>query len=250
MGVATAFRRKRAIITGAQSLGELQRALDHLTRAIGCDYYAIGHHIDGGQRRPRVFRLHNYPDAWASIYDRSGYGGRDPVHRAAGRTLHGFLWRETPELIEITGNDELFMGLAQRHGIGDGFTVPANVPGEIQGSCTFATAPGTTLNEDGLILARLIAPEVFNTARRLVGLSQLIDRIKTARLTPRQRDCLLWIAAGKSDWETGQILGISEETVRRHINDGCRRVGVQKRTLLLFLALRNGAISYPEVPFH
>lgn len=249
MGVATAFRRCKSLIEEAQSIADLRRTVEEITTMIGCDYYAIGHHVDWGQDPREAFRLHNYPDDWAQIYDNSGFGGRDPVHRASGRTINGFLWRETPNYVEITGNDEQFMSLAQCHGIGDGFTVPANVMGELQGSCTFATAPGRSLNEDGLLIARLIGPELFNAARRLAGPPQLIDRINMANLTERQRDCLLWLAAGKSDWETGQILGIREETVRRHLKDGCRRAGVQRRTLLLFLAFRNGVISFPEVPF-
>jgi LuxR family quorum-sensing system transcriptional regulator SinR len=33
-------------------------------------------------------------------------------------------------------------------------------------------------------------------------------------LTPREREVLQWVAAGKSYWEIGRILGISERTVR------------------------------------
>ena len=40
-------------------------------------------------------------------------------------------------------------------------------------------------------------------------------------LTPREREVLQWVAAGKSYWEIGQILGISERTVR-HFMACCR----------------------------
>jgi LuxR family quorum sensing-dependent transcriptional regulator len=41
-------------------------------------------------------------------------------------------------------------------------------------------------------------------------------------LTPRERECVRLLAAGKSAWETGQILGVSEQTVKdflRHARD-------------------------------
>ncbi len=32
-------------------------------------------------------------------------------------------------------------------------------------------------------------------------------------MTPRERDCLVWAAIGKSSWEIGQVLGITTATV-------------------------------------
>jgi len=249
MGVLGAYYKFRDLVSLAEDFDRLDETLSHITTAMQCDYYAIGHHIDWGEGAPHAFRLQNYPQGWVEYYDSNNLGGRDPVHRASGRTQNGFLWRDAGDLIELNRSDELHMALALRHGIGDGFTVPANVPGEFQGSCTFATMPDRQLDADSLVLARLIAPEIFAAGRRIIGNYQLLVDIKTAKLTQRERACLLWIAAGKSDWEAGQILGISEETVRQHIKNGCARLGIQKRTLLLFLAFRNGAISFPEVPF-
>lgn len=249
MGVISAHKKFEKLISAAENLQQLNLAMASITQAMGCDFYAIGHHVDWGPAKPHAFRLQNYPSHWVDFYDSNNCWGRDPVQRASGRTQKPFLWRETSDFIEVTGNDERFMALAQRNGLGDGITVPSNIPGEFQGSCTFAVAPGRHLNEDGVYLARLIAPDIFHAARKLIGMAQLIGHMKTAQLTQRQRDCLLWIAAGKSDWETAIILGISEETVKQHISDACNRMGIKKRTLLLFLALRNGAISISEVPF-
>ena len=37
-------------------------------------------------------------------------------------------------------------------------------------------------------------------------------------ISARELDCLKWMAAGKTAWEASQILGISERTVRFHLN--------------------------------
>jgi DNA-binding CsgD family transcriptional regulator len=37
-------------------------------------------------------------------------------------------------------------------------------------------------------------------------------------VSAREIDCLRWIAAGKTAWEASKILGISERTVRFHLN--------------------------------
>ena len=66
-------------------------------------------------------------------------------------------------------------------------------------------------------------------------------------LTDRQRDCLLWAARGKGDWEISRILGLSEETVARHIKQACERYGVNKRTLLAIRALFDGTFTFGDV---
>lgn len=40
---------------------------------------------------------------------------------------------------------------------------------------------------------------------------------QTAPLTSREAEVLLWTAEGKTAWEAGQILGITEGTVRIHL---------------------------------
>ncbi len=37
-------------------------------------------------------------------------------------------------------------------------------------------------------------------------------------VSARELDCLKWVAAGKTAWEASVILGISESTVRFHLN--------------------------------
>jgi LuxR family transcriptional regulator, quorum-sensing system regulator BjaR1 len=49
-------------------------------------------------------------------------------------------------------------------------------------------------------------------------------------LTPRERDCLAFVAEGKSDWETSVILMISEATVRFHVDNARRKLHAVNRT--------------------
>ena len=49
-------------------------------------------------------------------------------------------------------------------------------------------------------------------------------------LTIREREVLRWIAEGKSNWETGQILNCEEGTVKKHLQRIYRKLGVENRT--------------------
>lgn len=249
MGVLEAFDWFIGSLANATSPGELAQVLTEMTERLGYDYFALTHHVDWGRRPPHAFRLHNYPAAWVDYFDAHNLGGADPVQRASERTQAAFHWARVPKIIAMTRQDHAIRDLAAAHGMGDGFTVPANVPGEIHGSCSFAVARGRALPRRGLLLAQLAGGFAFDGARRVFGTRDMRTRGLPA-LTDRQRECLVWAALGKSDWEISRILGISEETVSQHIRQACERYDVQKRTSLLFHALLDGAVSFAQVARH
>ena len=56
-------------------------------------------------------------------------------------------------------------------------------------------------------------------------------------LTPRVAEVLLWVAQGKTNPEIASILGISESTVKKHMIEVLRAVGVETRTAASLRAL-------------
>ena len=52
---------------------------------------------------------------------------------------------------------------------------------------------------------------------------------------------------GKSDWETGRILGITEDSVVSHLTNARERYEVPKRTMLLVRALFDGTLSFSDI---
>lgn len=222
----------------------LAEALGDVSNDLGFRYFALTHHVDV-RKSSAAIRLHNYPPGWAEWFDEQRLGGADPVHRASNLTSVGFAWSRLGEMIALTANDREVLDLARREGIGDGFTVPAHVPGEAHGSCSFAAETGELLPEHHLPLAQLVGAFAFEAARRMRRLREPLPSVP--RLTDRQRECVMWAARGKSDWEIAQILGISEETVGEHLRHARERYGVGKRTVLAVHALFDGTIGFLDV---
>lgn len=50
-----------------------------------------------------------------------------------------------------------------------------------------------------------------------------------ARLTPCQREVMVWVSEGKSNWDAGRILGCAEATVKKHLQTIFRKLGVTNR---------------------
>jgi len=234
------------IVEAAADADELGRALHAMTEELGFQYFALTHHVDLLEMGEGAIRLHNYPSSWADYYDAQALGLSDPVHRASHVTGAGFCWSQMPRMIPLTASDRQILALGREQGIGDGFTVPTNVPGEARGSCSFASEAGRPIDTPKLPLAQLAGVYAFEAARRLWSGRGYRDEA-APQLTDRQRDCVLWVARGKGDWEIGRILGVSEETVARHIKQACARYGVSKRTLLTIRALFDGTLSFTDI---
>lgn len=245
MGLFGSLGRYVQLINAAQSADDLDFTLREICAEFGFQYFALTHHVDIRNAGGRAIRLHNYPNKWADQYDSRALGVSDPVHRASHTTRVGFQWSRIPEMIPLTRQDRLMLWLGSEQGIGDGFTVPANVPGEARGSVSFANEAGRPILPDALPVAELVGGFAFEAARRIWGVRSL-NMTPAPRLTDRQRDCVLWAGRGKGDWEISRILDVSEETVARHIKQGCGRYRVNKRSSLFIRTLADGTLTLED----
>jgi LuxR family quorum sensing-dependent transcriptional regulator len=66
---------------------------------------------------------------------------------------------------------------------------------------------------------------------------------KSRTLTPRELECMRWVAHGKTDEEIGIILAISSRTARFHVENAKRKLGVTTRVQAVAEALRREAIA-------
>ena len=244
MNELEAFNGILQLIRAATSNEDLAQVLATACDLMGFEYFALTHHL--AVTEPLAIRLHNYPPAWVSWFDENGLAVSDPVHRASQMTSIGFVWSDVRHMIKLTRADLDVLGRARREGIGDGFTVPAHIPGEASGSCSFAVSPDGDVPERVLPAVQLIGGFAFESARRLNGVRDVAPG-EPPILTDRQRDCVLWVARGKTDWEIAQILGLSEETVIQHLKLARERYGVPKRALLAVRALFDGLITFSDV---
>ena len=63
------------------------------------------------------------------------------------------------------------------------------------------------------------------------------------RLTPRERECLEWVAAGKTDWEISQILNISEQTAHGYVQNALTKLNARTRAQAVALAIHSSQIQ-------
>ncbi len=239
----------------ASSPADLHDLMHGISADMGFDFFALVHHVDlrpfgmvNGQSLTSEFiALSNYPQAWIEQYINDDVVNFDPRLLASQRTNVGFGWDQIHELIDITPMHLKTIERARHAGIDDGFTVPANVPGEINGSCNFAVGPKRAAPRINFPMAQLVGSFAFQAARSMVVRSRGLTARPPVKLTDRQLECIVLVARGKTDWEIGTILGISEQTVKQHIADARSRYDVPKRMQVVLRALFDGAVPLSEM---
>lgn len=64
-----------------------------------------------------------------------------------------------------------------------------------------------------------------------------------APLTPREAEAVLWIAAGKTAWEAGRILRVTEHTLTAHARSAAGKLGATNRAHLVARAFVKGILG-------
>lgn len=231
-------------LDGVNSATQLEGLLSIFSRELGFDHFALSLEIRSEITSKEAILVHDYPDEWARVYTGFELAGQDPVRRACDKTFTGFAWQAIEGIVPLTRRDRQMLQVGRECGIGDGFTVPRHLPGLARGSCTFAVAPDRPLPRDLLTTAEAIGALALRSA-----LDLHTDRNEgvTPALTDRQRECLLWVARGKTAAETAIILGIGTETVIQHLKMARERYQVHCKQSLIVAALFDGLIGFSDL---
>jgi LuxR family quorum-sensing system transcriptional regulator CciR len=232
------------MISASACLAGLDEALSVAANQMDFQFYALARHPRRHRRDGAVLRIHNYPREWEESYDRRRLGICDPVHRASHRVTHGFRWQEARNYVPMGERDEEMLDEARRHGIADGYTVPANIPGEAAGSVTFATSMGRPFPMPMLLYAQALGGMAYHQARVIAGAIIMPDK---REITDRQVEVIKWVGRDKTDGEIAQILDVSRSTVTKHIRDSCARFNTYKRTSLALRAIWSGYLCFTDI---
>ena len=223
------------------SLDELGALLADASLSLGFDHFALLDHASLASPAGLV-RLDNYPANWVSELLEHGYAAHDPVHLASRRSAMGFRWSELGSILRLDPLHSRILSRSRHHGLGEGFTVPANLPDEPSASCSFAVRRGAALPCAELHSAAIVGMHALRAARRL----RAVKPRRRPRLSRREVECLRLVARGKTDWEIARILGVSTHTARQYVKRARAAYDVASRSQLVVHGLRDSWIGYED----
>jgi LuxR family transcriptional regulator, quorum-sensing system regulator CciR len=70
---------------------------------------------------------------------------------------------------------------------------------------------------------------------------------RTAKLTPRQIECTKLVGRGLTEAEIAEQLGVSTETIKRHLKEARRSYGVDKSIQLVTKSLADGLLTLQDL---
>lgn len=201
-------------------------------RAVGLNYGLAYFMVDEKAINDSII-MQTLPPGWLENYVRKDYQTHDPLVRIGHGSMSPTAWTITDWDGLLTGKQIGWRDDNKSFGICTGLLIPDRRDGHLKVISLLGGAVSIDLaDQKALYFAGL---EMLSHMHEL----GLITGAETPPLlSPRERDCLHWIAAGKSDWEIGQILSISEKTVGTHIDRLKHKLGVATRAQAIVAALR------------
>lgn len=212
---------------------------DFLTaiRAFGFDACAAGAWVGIGHNRMNRFYFNNWPEDWQAIYRDNNLLPVDPIVSEARRRHAPFLWSEVPRERRLTGKSAAVFALGDAYGWTEGLVVPLHGPGGYQGAVSFAALRPLRLDARDRAILHMMALAVHDRCRTAAE-----QPLPLAVLTPRERQCMQWAAAGKSDKQIAGLLGISQVTAHFHIEQVKKKLKTQTRTGAVALLTAQGSL--------
>ena len=229
-------------IDDADSLDQVRAVLLSKTARLGFDNFAywLLWPIEG-RRIP--FFLGSYPPDWVRHYTSSDFKSSDIIANHCAMSLRPFLWDELRRRYQLSAPQKLVFTDARDVGLKVGGSIPIHGPREAVAAFSVASD-----GPDGAFAAlfhrhrhelQLIATYAHE---KIMQLWLAAPAALNARLTARELEVLTWTAKGKTRWEIGEILHISEETVKKHLNNASTRLQACNKTHAVAVALMQGII--------
>ena len=181
----------------------------------------------------------SFPQIWLFQYWRNGYGGVDPVLHELVRSQKAQVWNKVYSNVR-TEKEKMFVETATSFGLSHGVTV-----GSLDPSCKvssfFAFAGGDPAEHVRYV-------EFLDYVGQHLHLALVRSSSKVAcstdqcvsKLSPKEVTILNWMKDGKTNWEIAQITGVTERTIRFHVESIFSKLNVTSRTQAVAVAVQHG----------
>ncbi|MER9645322.1 LuxR family transcriptional regulator [Mesorhizobium sp. M0239] len=209
-----------------------------------CPWMAYGSFVPA-QRELKLARrgpaaMLNYPDEWQERYFEMGYDEIDPIIKTGRKRADAFRWSEVYNDGSTTEGERRVFDEAATFGLRAGVSVPLHGPEGSFAIMSFARPWGREFQNRTITYLQLAALH-FHLRIKKFGKSAGIEDAPSLSL--REKECILWTARGKSSWEIGKILEISENTVNFHIKNVKKKLNATSRTLAAIKAVNFGIVQ-------
>ncbi len=230
-----------ATILHARTRDEFRAEVVRFTQRLGFQTVSAITVVDHGPGRSEFIAVDNTPVDYADVYSNPMSYRRDPVMQHCKRQSVPIMWDQDTYVSQGLGEIwEQQAGFGYRTGVAMALHLPEGR------HFLFGVDRDEDLPSDPQELQRVVADlQLFAVLAQEAALRLLLPvalQPEKPALTPRELEALRWTMEGKTAWETGTILGISERTAVMHVNNAMHKLGCINKHQAVLKALRLGLI--------
>lgn len=228
-------------VLGARDRDELRDELVGFAHGLGFDTVAATTVIEHFLGEPEFIVVDNTPDEYREVFDDLEQARTDPVMQHCKRHSVPIIWDEAT--YSAAGLRRKWERQAD-YGFRTGICLALHLP---EGRhFVLGVDRADPLPRSPTELTRIVADlQLFavyaqEAAQRVLLPAPTQKDMPT--LSPRELETLRWTMEGKTAWEVGSILGISERTAVLHLNNATHKLGCVNKHQAVLKALRLGLI--------
>ncbi len=220
---------------------EFQSEVVGFAKRLGFETIAATLVVDHFLGDAEFISVDNTPQAYVESFQLPEKGRRDPVTQHCKRQSVPIIWDQGTYVRD--GQGDLWEEQA-RFGYRNGIALALHMP---EGRhFMLGVDRDQPVPPDPTELTRLVAElqlfAVFAHESALRILVPAPSEASAPSLTPRELEALRWTMEGKTAWEVGALLGISERTAVLHVNNAMHKLGCVSKHQAVLKALRLGLI--------
>lgn len=221
----------------ARSVDEVCATFLAATAHLGFEFAALFTCAEMNDPRWGALSFARIPQGWLEHYKDRRYYEIDPVFATVQTRATPFSWNDPSYRNGLTEAQTAMLAESSEAGLVDGVAIPIKSPDAPPSCCTLVPA------REGVDPASYQLAHSLGVFAHLHAWRMLAELSPATQLPPRERECLLLAAQGKSDWAIGEVLGLSERTVHHAIERAKKRFGVATRTQAIVRAIAAGEFS-------
>jgi DNA-binding CsgD family transcriptional regulator len=226
----------------ARNREEFRDEVIRFTQQLGFETVSAVTMIDRGRGHSEFITVDNTPSNYAEPYVDPNDCRRDPVLRHCKQQTVPIIWNQ--DTYVMNGVGDLWERQAQ-FGYRTGIAMALHLPDGKH--FLLGVDRDRPLPTDPTELQRLVADlQLFAVHAQDAAMRLLVPlalQSERPSLTPRELEALRWTMEGKTAWEVGAVLGISERTAVLHINNAMHKLKCVNKHQAVLKALKLGLIG-------
>lgn len=229
-------------LSKANSIDEITAICRFHARQLGFDNFIYALRIPTQFSEARIVMIKGYPDEWLNHYFESAFYDNDPVINYCSKSLVPIQWHDLP--IEKASLSERVMNEATEFGLKTGISMPVHSPrgefGIFSLSVNSRLIAAQQITVQAMPYVQIMASYLHEALCRVINLKESSEK---PLLTDREKECLRLTADGKTSWEIGKLLNLSERTANFHINNAMIKLDVSNRQHAVAKSILQGLIN-------